>query len=409
MKVFAWPQHVFQGSLTFRRRRCLGYICLGLVLALTLSSTLPRPSCFAFTAPKILAPSRASRGARTGLKCAGSTDAKTGMDGVADVTGSIVLLNIVTMLFGSNQVLIKTLEADEAIDGYLCMFLRFAIAALALGAVSAVGHWKDRDKSPDPSTVAPGDSSLMSLISSGTELSVWLFLGFLLQAVGLQYTTASSGALLGSLTMVLVPLLSALDGRKVAGLTWGSVGLACMGTCLLVGPGALTGDLGSVGDLLELGSAALFAIQLWRCERLIRQVPESQIVGLTCLQLILVALFSFICLLGEGFSVASVIQTVEGLPATEWMQIAVMGLVTTAFCLWAEARALRDVDATPAALIYACEPIWGALFAFLWMGDTLNGPFALCGASLLLLASFAGVVASMQTDAGQVEGASQIA
>ena len=30
------------------------------------------------------------------------------------------------------------------------------------------------------------------------------------------------------------------------------------------------------GDILELGSAALFAVQMWRCEKLIRQVPESQ-------------------------------------------------------------------------------------------------------------------------------------
>ena len=33
----------------------------------------------------------------------------------------------------------------------------------------------------------------------------------------------------------------------------------------------------SSGDILELGSAALFAVQMWRCEKLIRQVPESQV------------------------------------------------------------------------------------------------------------------------------------
>lgn len=33
------------------------------------------------------------------------------------------------------------------------------------------------------------------------------------------------------------------------------------------------------GDILELGSAALFAVQMWRCEKLIRQVPESQAWG----------------------------------------------------------------------------------------------------------------------------------
>ena len=33
------------------------------------------------------------------------------------------------------------------------------------------------------------------------------------------------------------------------------------------------------GDILELGSAALFAVQMWRCEKLIRQVPENEAQG----------------------------------------------------------------------------------------------------------------------------------
>ena len=28
---------------------------------------------------------------------------------------------------------------------------------------------------------------------------------------------------------------------------------------------------------MELGSAALFAVQMWRCEKLIRQVPENEV------------------------------------------------------------------------------------------------------------------------------------
>ena len=128
-----------------------------------------------------------------------------------------------------------------------------------------------------------------SLLACGTELAVWLFLAFTLQAIGLQYTSASSGALLGSLTIVLVPLLSLTDGRRISQLTWGSVALAFMGTALFMGPSALQGAVGSLGDLCELGSAALFAVQMWRCEKLIRQVPEDEVVGLTCLQLALVS------------------------------------------------------------------------------------------------------------------------
>jgi len=304
-------------------------------------------------------------------------------------TGGVALLNVVTMLFGSNQVLIKTLETEDAtsgaMDSFLCMSLRFGIAALAMSFVAFTQRPKDATAAPEG-----------CILACGAELAVWLFLAFMLQAVGLQYTTASSGALLGSLTIVLVPLLSLLDGRRISQLTWGSVALATMGTALFVGPNALQGAFCSFGDILELGSAALFAVQMWRCEKLIRQVPESQVVGLTCLQLALVAGFSFMCVLAEGFSMPWVVETVTALAPGEWMSVVTMGLVTTAFCLWAEAFALQNVDASVAALIYACEPIWGAVFAYLWRGETLDGPCAMCGAGLLFLASMAGVMASSQ-------------
>ncbi|CAJ1434788.1 unnamed protein product [Effrenium voratum] len=280
-------------------------------------------------------------------------------------SGGIALLNVVTMLFGSNQVLIKTLETDDAtgdaMDSFLCMGLRFGIAALALAAFML---FKREDKAAPAST-----SGSTTAMKAGAELSVWLFLGFVMQAVGLQYTSASSGALLGSLTIVLVPLLSLLDGRHIHQLTWGSVCLATVGTALFVGPNAISGAIGSLGDVLELGSAALFAVQMWRCEKLIRQVPENEVAPLTCLQLALVSCFSFVCFFAEGFSLPSALQTVSAFPAGEWAQVLAMGLVTTGFCLWAEAKALREVDAPVAALIYACEPLWGAVFAYLWRGE----------------------------------------
>jgi len=320
---------------------------------------------------------------------------------IGSQSGGIMLLNVVTMLFGSNQVLIKTLETDDgtdAIDSFLCMGLRFGFGALALGAFTLC---KREEPPPDHSPEAsPSPRSKADGTKAGLELSVWLFLGFATQAVGLQYTSASSGALLGSLTIVLVPLLSLLDGRHIDRLTWGSVCLAMVGTALFVGPKAISGDLVSRGDVLEMGSAALFAVQIWRCERLIRLVPENEVAPLTCLQLALVSCFSWLCFFAEGHSLPSALRTVSAFPAGEWAKILAVGVVTTGFCIWAESKALREVDATVAALIYALEPVWGAIFAYVWLGETLDGPYAMSGAAFLLLASLAGVMASNMSDEG---------
>eukprot|EP00443_Scrippsiella_acuminata_P031060 CAMPEP_0115209088 /NCGR_PEP_ID=MMETSP0270-20121206/21558_1 /TAXON_ID=71861 /ORGANISM="Scrippsiella trochoidea, Strain CCMP3099" /LENGTH=375 /DNA_ID=CAMNT_0002622715 /DNA_START=105 /DNA_END=1232 /DNA_ORIENTATION=+ len=330
----------------------------------------------------------------------------------AGVSSSVMLLNLVTMLFGSNQVLIKTLETDDAVSGamdsMLCMSLRFGIATLALGAAILACRIHASRSSPQPSpssSVALVDSNAgetgLSFVAGAVELSVWLFLGFVAQAIGLQYTTASAGALLGSLTVVVVPLLSLLEGRQIVKSTWASVGLALLGTALFVGPGAFDGALEGVGDGLELASAVLFAVQLWRCEKIARGLPEHRLAELTCLQLALVTLLSCACLAFEGWSVPGLLDTMAAWPASEWMQVAVMGLVTTAFCLWAEAQALRDVDAAPAALIYACEPIWGAIFAFLWRGEAPGSPLAIGGGIFLLMASAAGVWATSQGEQNQ--------
>eukprot|EP00438_Fugacium_kawagutii_P023770 Skav213331 [mRNA] locus=scaffold3340:265458:270202:+ [translate_table: standard] len=122
------------------------------------------------------------------------------------------------------------------------MSLRFGIAAIAMSFVAFTQRPKDETATTQG-----------CILACGAELAVWLFLAFMLQAVGLQYTTASSGALLGSLTIVLVPLLSLLDGRRINQLTWGSVGLATLGTALFVGPNAFSGAFSSFGTWAHCG------------------------------------------------------------------------------------------------------------------------------------------------------------
>ena len=64
-----------------------------------------------------------------------------------------------------------------------------------------------------------------------------------------------------------------------------------------------------------------------------------------------------------------------------------MGLATTSFTLWIEFLALKNVSASTCALIYTAEPLWGALFAWHFMGDRWGvpgwiGAFFIVGASV---------------------------
>ena len=53
--------------------------------------------------------------------------------------------------------------------------------------------------------------------------------GYTAQALGLEYTTAARGAFTGTFTVLAVPLLVGLSGRRVPGTTWAAATVALIG------------------------------------------------------------------------------------------------------------------------------------------------------------------------------------
>jgi drug/metabolite transporter (DMT)-like permease len=65
--------------------------------------------------------------------------------------------------------------------------------------------------------------------------------------------------------------------------------------------------------------------------------------------------------------------------------LAYLGVVATAAMLFLQAQAQRHVSADKAALIYAMEPVFAALFAWIGLSESLSLRAAL-GAALVVLA-----------------------
>lgn len=53
-----------------------------------------------------------------------------------------------------------------------------------------------------------------------------------------------------------------------------------------------------------------------------------------------------------------------------------------------ELVALQSVDPSVASIVYAGEPVWGVLFAVVFMGDRLNA-WGWCGAALVMVSGLA--------------------
>lgn len=109
------------------------------------------------------------------------------------------------------------------------------------------------------------------------------------------------------------------------------------------------------------------------------------------MQLLVLALVSSTICLPElksalqGKNAGDVLTVARGLP---WPALAYMGLGTTALTLWIEMSALKQVSAPLAALIYTAEPLWGAGFAWLLLGERW-GPTGWIGAFLIVSSSLA--------------------
>jgi drug/metabolite transporter (DMT)-like permease len=70
-------------------------------------------------------------------------------------------------------------------------------------------------------------------------------------------------------------------------------------------------------------------------------------------------------------------------------------VVATAGMLFLQAMAQRHVSADKAALIYALEPVFAAVFAWLWLAEVLTVQAAIGGAMVV----FAVVMGELRTNA----------
>ena len=153
---------------------------------------------------------------------------------------------LTTLIWGATFPATKA--ALEQVPPLTFLFLRFLIGT---ALVFAVLRLSGRSLPRDQFTIR------VSLVAT-----IWLFLGYVLQTVGLRYTTASNSAFITVLYVVFVPLFLRRWGPR----GWLAALLAMGGLWLLVKPTAQ----GNIGDVLSLGCAAAFAAHIACLERFTR-------------------------------------------------------------------------------------------------------------------------------------------
>ena len=210
-----------------------------------------------------------------------------------------------------------------------------------------------------------------------------LLSGYVLQTIGLRYTTSSVSAFITYLLVIFVPVLHAVrTGRRPRAPVVVGVAMAMAGLALLTGAGGV--GLGR-GELLTVGCALGFALHILALEAIAGRADPLRI---NIVQLAVVAGACLVpgCFLG-GY----------GFPLGTWLAVVYTGIAASALAFFLQVWGQAHVDATRASLVLLLEPVFAAVLGAL-AGDRLGWTGGV-GAALILAAIFVTEVATVgETD-----------
>lgn len=296
----------------------------------------------------------------------------TGPNSPASRTTAILALLVVTVIWGGTFVWMKqglaAVEAElgaghERLGIGLFMALRFGLAALCL--------------------VAFVPAARRGLSGAAWRGGVWigglLFAGFVLQMLGLTEISPAVSAFLTSLYVLFTAVLTAgLEKRGPSLALFLGVVLATIGAGFIRGRPEIAFNF---GELMTVACAVVFALHILATDRITRRVAAMP-----------VTLTSFVWVTVGSVALTVVASCEEGSPS--FGELAAMtttagfavpmllsSLLATVLALSLMNLYQRRLDPVRAAVLYAFEPIWAALFGiacgtdawtvYLWLGGTL--------------------------------------
>lgn len=210
------------------------------------------------------------------------------------------------------------------------------------------------------------------LWKAGILCGTALFVASGLQQVGLVDTDAGKAGFLTAMYIVLVPVLGLFLKRKPPKTTLFSVILAVVGLYLLSCAGVTSIH---PGDLLLIGCALAFAVQITLIDRF---AGDLNVLQLNCVQCLTCAVLSGVMmLLFEEPKVPDILSC--------WLPLVYAGVLSMGVAYTLQIVGQRHLEPTTATLIMSLESVFAALSGRLILKETMTS-YELLGCALIFAA-----------------------
>lgn len=243
----------------------------------------------------------------------------------------------------------------QYVDANTLVFYRFLIASAGMAIFIAVTkkNWRQNMK-------------------PGLVLGFWLWLVYVPQTVGLNYTSASNSAFITALYVAFVPLFSVIFFKHVP-----SSQRLFAALLALIGLWHLTGGFSHLnyGDALTLLCAVACSFFILLADRYVKRGLDPYV--LCFQQFLVVTILSFltIVIFDLPFGVAK---------AGTWGAIIFLAIFATLIAFMVQLSAQRFTSAMKVTLIFVLEPVFAAAYAWTLGGEVFEMRRALGGALVVI-------------------------
>ena len=267
--------------------------------------------------------------------------------------GSLLLA---AMIWGVAFVIMK--NAVDVIPPNFLLAIRFSVSAVCM-APFLIKRLKDLDR---------------GTLIGGSIAGIFMYLAFMTQTIGLQYTTAGKNAFITTVYVVLTPFCIWIMKKKRPGLYTLLPALICFTG---IGILSLAGESGiNIGDVWTLACGILFA---WHFAVVDHSTSKGRdVMVLTMLQFATAGILGWIL----GFTTET-FPTV--IPGSTWLGLGYLSIFSSLLGLTLQNVGVKYANGSHASLLLSLESLFGCLAGIIFLKEAVT-PSVVIGGVLILAA-----------------------